>query len=156
MRNANGALGRDQHNGQVGEATLNDVVMVFTSESLETMRVKGGSGNWVANKKRIERVQWVVAARNRRPGRTQGSEEHGSAFLIGRVTGTKSASAPEQRRLVIVFDNYAEIAIPNVWTHSRNPVAYTSLSALGVDLDKLAWKVFAALPYSPAVSARRE
>jgi hypothetical protein len=41
-----------------------------------------------------------------------------------------------------MFDQYAELKIPSAWTGSRNPVAYTDLQALKIDLEKLDWKPF--------------
>jgi hypothetical protein len=130
---------------------MNDTVMVFTSKSLKTMKIEGGSGNWAANKRRVEHVKWLVATRNHKSNWTQGDEEHGSAFLIGRVTGVMPASAPEEGRFVIVFDRFAELNIPKAWTNNRNPVAYTSLNTLGIDPDKLDWKDFVTAPVSSEI-----
>jgi hypothetical protein len=121
---------------------MKDVVMVFTSKSLHTMREEGGSGNWAANKDRLRHAKWIVAARNQNSGWTQGDEGHKHAFLIGRVSGIKPAPAPEQNRFVIMFDQFSELNIPNAWTGSRNPVAYTDLKTLNIDVDKLDWKAF--------------
>ena len=121
---------------------MTDVVMVFTSKSLETMKQEGGSGNWAANKERVKHAKWIVATRNRNSSWTQGTEGHGSAFLIGRVSGIKQAPAPESNRYVIVFDQYAELDIPDAWTGDRNPVAYTDLGTLGINPDALNWKEF--------------
>jgi hypothetical protein len=121
---------------------MKDVVMVFTSKSLQTMREEGGSGNWAANKDRLRHAKWIVATRNQNSGWTQGDEGHKHAFLIGRVSGIKPAPVPEQNRFVIVFDQFAELNIPNAWTGSRNPVAYTDLKTLNIDVDKLEWKPF--------------
>jgi hypothetical protein len=124
---------------------MTDVVMVFTSKSLETMKQEGGSGNWAANKDRIKHAKWIVATRNQKSGWTQGTEEHGSAFLIGRVSGIKPAPAPESNRFVIVFDSYADLSLPDTWTGDRNPVAYTDLKTLGINPDALEWKDFGGL-----------
>jgi hypothetical protein len=35
--------------------------------------------------------------------------------------------------------------VPNAWTGSRNPVAYTDLATLGINPDDLAWKEFLPL-----------
>ena len=122
---------------------MTDVVMVFTSKSLETMKHEGGSGNWAANKDRIKHARWIVATRNQKSGWTQGEEGHGHAFLIGRVSGIKQAPAPENSRYVILFDRYAELNVPEAWTGDRNPVAYTDLTTLGINPDELEWKDFA-------------
>jgi len=126
---------------------MRDVLMVFTSKSLTTMRQEGGSGNWAANKDRIRHAKWIVATRNEKSSWTQGNEGHGSAFLIGRVTGIKQAPTPEQTRFVVTFDKYAELNLPHAWTGSRNPVAYTDLVTLGIDPDALVWKE--VLPLQP-------
>jgi hypothetical protein len=123
---------------------MNDVLMVFTSKSIETMKREGGSGNWAANKDRIKHAKWVVATRNQKSSWTEGNESHGSAFLIGRVSGIKQAPAPESNRFVVVFDRYAELDLPNKWTGDRNPVAYTDLTTLDINPDVLEWKNFDA------------
>jgi len=121
---------------------MKDVLMVFTSKSLKTMKQEGGSGNWAANRERLRHAKWIVATRNEKSNWTQGDEGHGSAFLIGKVSGIKQAPTPEQNRFVVAFDRYAELSIPNAWTGSRNPVAYTDLGSLGIDPDKLVWTEF--------------
>jgi hypothetical protein len=106
------------------------------------MLAEGGTGNWAGNGERLKHAKWVVATRNGNSGWTQGDEAHGSAFLVGRVSGVKPAPAPEQERFVITFDRYAEVSIPNAWTNNRNPIAYTNLGQLNIDPEKLDWKVF--------------
>ena len=116
--------------------------MVFTSKSLETMLREGGSGNWAANRDRLKHAKWIVATRNEKSNWNQGSEEHGSAFMIGRISGIRSAPNPEQNRFVVSFDRYADLNIANAWTGSRNPVTYTDLATLGIEPDILKWKEF--------------
>jgi hypothetical protein len=128
---------------------MDNVVMVFTSKSLETMKEEGGSGHWAASRSRIKHAKWIVATRNKKSGWTQGNEDHGSAFLIGRVTGIKEAPAPESKRFVVLFDRYAEVNIPDAWTGNRNPVAYTDLEALGINPDELEWKEFQGAASEP-------
>jgi hypothetical protein len=121
---------------------MKDAVMVFTSKSVETMRGEGGTGNWAAKEERLKHAKWVIATRNHKSDWAQGEEPHGSAFLIGRISGVKAAPAPEESRFVIQFDRFAVLDVPNAWTNNRNPVAYTSLDVLGIDPDKLEWKPF--------------
>lgn len=136
-----------------GVAMPKDVVMVLTSKSLETMQREGGSGNWAARRDRLKHARWVVAVRNRHSNWSQGDEEHGSAFLIGRVSGVIPAPPSEPDRFVITFDRYADLNIPNVWGHNRNPVTYTSLSEIGIDPDALEWKAFSVVSDSDEVLA---
>lgn len=121
---------------------MKDAVMVFTSKSLETMIQEGGTGNWAGKEERLKHTKWVVATRNLKSDWTQGDEPHGSAFLIGRVSGVKPAPSPEKDRFVIQFDQFASIRTLNAWTNNRNPIAYTSLHDLGIDPEKLDWKAF--------------
>jgi hypothetical protein len=121
---------------------MKDTVMVLTSKSLETMIVEGGTGNWAGREERLKHTKWVVATRNLKSTWTQGEEPHGSAFLIGRITGVKVAPPSEADRFVIQFDRYANLSIPGAWTNNRNPITYTNLSALGIDADNLEWKDF--------------
>ncbi|MDR3754785.1 MAG: hypothetical protein P4K93_14610, partial [Terracidiphilus sp.] len=130
---------------------MKDTVMVFTSKSLETMKSEGGTGNWAGKEDRLKHTKWVVATRNLKSAWAQGDEPHGSAFLIGRISGVKAASGPESDRFVVQFDRYADLSIPHAWTNNRNPIAYTSLDTLGIDPEKLEWKDF---PVSTAQSPK--
>ncbi len=132
-----------------------DVVMVLTSKSFETMVAEGGSGNWKANEDSIRRCRWIVAVRNRHTDWSQGKEEHGTAFLIGKVVGVKP-SAEHKDRLVIAFDRYASLNKPNAWPNGfRNPVCYTTLEDLGINSEELKWKEFPGSSRA-AVSSKEE
>jgi hypothetical protein len=139
-----------------GVSAMKDVLMVFTSKSLATMQREGGSGNWAANKDRLRHAKWLVATRNEKSNWAQGAEAHGSAFMVGRVSGIKSAPVPEQHRFVVSFDKYADLDIPNAWPGSRNPVTYTDLATLGVNPDALEWKDFHPQPSPDSVCSPNE
>jgi hypothetical protein len=66
---------------------------------------------------------------------TEGPEDHGSAFLIGRISDVvRSPFADDQEeRWLVRLDQFARVSIPNVWDGSRNPVRYTTLEELGID-----------------------
>jgi hypothetical protein len=106
------------------------------------MLEEGGSGNWLANEHRIRRCRWIVAVRNRHSNWAEGTEEHASAFLIGSIVGVKASPPSEPGRLVIQFDKYARVDVPNAWVGQRNPVAYTTLDSLRINLDELEWHEF--------------
>lgn len=118
-----------------------DAVMVLTSKSLETMIREGGSGDWRAKEDNIQRCPWIIAVRNRHSAWSEGEEDHSTAFLIGRISGV--TPSPRPGRLVIQFDQYALLNIPNVWPERhRNPVAYGDLRDFGIDPDRLKWQPF--------------
>ena len=130
-------------------------VMVLTSKSLETMIKEGGSGNWLANEDRIRRCRWLIAVRNRHSNWAEGAEEHASAFLIGSIVGVKASPPPEPGRLVIQFNRYATINVPNAWVGQRNPVAYVTVDSLGINPDELEWQEFpGVMPDSAAEDER--
>jgi hypothetical protein len=118
-----------------------DVVMVLTSKSFDTMVAEGGSGDWRANEDQIRKCRWIVAARNRHSDWAQGDEAHGTAFLIGKIVGVKP-SPDVPGRVVILFNQYADLNIPTAWDGQRNPVAYTTLNDLALDAAALDWKPF--------------
>lgn len=113
--------------------------MVFTGETLEELVGRGWTGNWVAGLERIRRTKWVVVVHSDgRTTRRNGSVAR-SAFLVGRICRAEAAQAPELGRVTIYFDRYAEVSVANAWTGSRNPIAYTTLASLGLDVTRLIW-----------------
>jgi hypothetical protein len=65
--------------------------------------------------------------------------------LVGRirdivpVTPEIDPNPDAKGRWQIVFSEYAEVSIPNLW-EGRNPVRYTTLEDLGIDPQKLKFK----------------
>ena len=126
---------------------MSDVVMVFTSKPLETMIQEGGSGYWSANRKRLQKCEYLVATKSNKLREHFPSNrdiKQGSAFLVGKVTNI--VDLPSGGRLLIQISEYAEVNQPKVWTGNRNPVAYTTTDALekehGLDIESLEWKEF--------------
>jgi hypothetical protein len=81
-----------------------------------------------------------VVTRNRHSDWAPDDFDHGTAFLVGRISGvmeTDETTADGRPRFAIAFDAYAEINKPEVWSKSRNPVWFTNLDALGIDLSSL-------------------
>lgn len=125
-----------------------DAVAVFSGKNLATMREEGGSGHWTASKERVANAQYLVCVRNRREQWAATDLEHGTAFLIGKVSGI--AEAPYEGRCVIKFSEYAEIHVPDAWKKltggQRFPVAYSKaddlFTRLGVDPTQLTWQPF--------------
>jgi hypothetical protein len=123
----------------IGEVMSEDVVVVFTGESLERMRSEGGSARWRASKERLLRCSWILAMRNCRAEWCAKDVEHGTAFLIGRITGIRS-SEKRPGRYVIEFDAYAAIDLKYVWPGNQNPVTYSSLVDLKIRPEALQFK----------------
>lgn len=121
------------------------VVRVFTGFSFETMVADGGSGHWLASEKSILSCSYVIAVKHRHSKWSEGPEDHHTAFLIGEIAGVKPSPDTFPGKLVIVFDRFATLNIPNAWpTRRRNPVSYTDLETLKIDVDELKWQEFPA------------
>jgi len=122
-------------------------IVVFTSETRQSILDKGGSGDWVLSPKNVGRRQYLVCCR--RPDWTNRAEgiAHKTAFLIGRIAGLKKLDASEnkrgQPRYLIQITEYAELNLPELWGKGkelRNPIVYDTLKNLGIELRGLKFK----------------
>jgi hypothetical protein len=138
-----------------------DLVAVFTGKSLANgMSEDGGSGHWIARKHRVLAATYLLCVRNRRETWAETDVEHGTAFLVARISGTTPSE--HQNRLVINFSEYAEIHAPSAWhlctDGQRYPVAYldsgTVQNTLGLDFEALEWKPFSPTAESAAVATK--
>lgn len=115
-------------------------IALFTRESVEEILAAGGSGNWVTSAERVRNYPYVVLVRNGRHPSSPSDTEHGTAFLVGRVSGVRNATntaANGYPRLFIEIERYAPVRKSNAWSKSQNPVWYTELAKLGIDEDAL-------------------
>lgn len=120
-------------------------VVVFSGKTLATMREEGGSGHWPARAERVGNCEYVVCVRNRRERWSATDLEHGTAFLIARID--KVTPSPYPNRIVITFERYAALHVPDAWrlltNGQRFPVAYDKtadiLRKLRIDPHKLSW-----------------
>jgi hypothetical protein len=119
-----------------------EVVAVFTYRTKEEIISSKGSEAWALNPQNAQRCRYLVCTRNRftYPG-DSGPEEHGAAFLVGKITLVEPSSE-RQDRFIIRFNEYALLdPQPVVWPGSRNPVWYLdNLAELRIDENSLAWQ----------------
>ena len=127
-----------------------EAVVVFTARSPERIIREGGSQAWVLNAARAKQAAWLVCTQNRHNRNhefSDATEAHGSAFLIGKVSGvqeTEEKSADGKKRYLISISEYALIDMSKFWEHDRNPVRYLSRS----ELERKGIK-FTALDFQP-------
>lgn len=121
-----------------------DALVLFTAESPERIIREGGSQEWVLNPARAKQCTWLVCTQNRNnPDHevSDATEPHGTAFLLGRVSGVRRVSTEGGRdRWLIAIREYARIAYPDLWDHGQNPVRYTSLEDLGISIEGLTFE----------------
>jgi hypothetical protein len=118
---------------------VEDAILVFTARSPERIVREGGSQAWVLNAARAKNCTWLVCTQNRHnPDHefSDATEPHGTAFLLGRVSGireTSEESKDGKQRWLVSISEFARVNVPDAWDHGRNPVRYTSLEKLGID-----------------------
>lgn len=133
-------------------------VIVYTGKDLRRMREDGGCGHWTASPIRVEAAQYLVCVRNRREQWAATDFEHGVAFLIAKISGTKPS--PHAARITIEFSTYAMLDVSNAWQlitkAQRFPVAYLETSELfrrlQVNPNELVWQQLVDTPRPLQVS----
>ena len=113
-----------------------NAVTVFTGKSLDRIIQEGGSQSWKLDASRARKCEYLVCTQNAHNPEdyADGTEPHGSAFLVGRISQVSPATDGDAGRWKIEFSEYARISQLGVWTGDRNPVRYTTLDELGIDL----------------------
>ena len=99
-----------------------DVVQVLTFKSVETILATGGTQSWALDRERARSCEFAVICRNARTRDAQGPEDHGSAFMVGRIKDVVP-STESPGRWLITFSEYALVDWKDEW-EGRNPVAY--------------------------------
>lgn len=116
-----------------------DTVVVFTARSPDRIVREGGSQGWVLNAARAKQCTWLVCTQNRHNADhefSDATESHGSAFLLGKVSGIRRSAEEDKdgkERWLVTISEFARINVPDAWDHGRNPVRYASLKQLGID-----------------------
>jgi hypothetical protein len=137
-------------------------IAVFTANSRDEILEIGGSASWVLSENKARRHQYLVCIRNARNVAFPDHEPHGTAFLVGRISGFKAHGFDKKGmpRWVIELREYAVVDLPEAWRDWRNPVKYITLEELGIDLKKLKFKPMPAPtkelpPSSPTPPAKQ-
>jgi hypothetical protein len=117
---------------------------------------EGGSQAWVLNPVRAKQCTCLICTQNRHNANhdfEDASEPHGSAFLVGKISGLRrSEESPIEERWLILISECALINLPNVWGGWRNPVRYTNLADLGINPGSLSFQQLLA-PLEPPAKA---
>ena len=122
----------------------NSTVSVFTARGIARILSEGGSQAWALDAQRAAGCEYLVCVQNRGfpDDWGQASAPHKDAFLVGKISKVlPSTEDPDVTdRSIIMISAYAEISIPHAWPGNRNPVRYTTLDEMGIDVDALNFK----------------
>ena len=84
-------------------------------------------------------------------------EEHGAAFLVGKITAVEQ-SPERDDRYIVRFEEFAVLdPLSVIWPGHRNPVWYVEdIRTLGIDPDKLNWQPLpTAVPVTAQIAERK-
>jgi hypothetical protein len=147
----------------IGWVMPHSAIAVFTADSRNEILEVGGSVSWVVAEKQARRREYLVCIRNARDVNFRDHEPHGTAFLVGKISGLTPYGYDKKgmQRWIIMISEYAFVDYPEKWGEWRNPVKYTTLEELGIDPKDLSFKpmpaptkVLTPQPSSETVRAR--
>jgi hypothetical protein len=111
------------------------VIALFTKEAVADIEKQGGTGNWVTSASKVREFPFVVLVRNRNHPSAPSDAEHGTAFLVGRISGARESSETAGNgspRVFIEIGDYALVNVKKAWSRSQNPVWFTDLDTMGI------------------------
>lgn len=123
-----------------------DAIAVFTARSPDRIVAEGGSQAWVLNPARAKHCTWLVCTQNQHNPDHEfedATEPHGEGFLVGRISSirkTEEEQEVDKERYIIAISEFSRVKLPNAWDGGRNPVRYTSLAAMGIDIGALTFE----------------
>ncbi|MNR11083.1 hypothetical protein D3C85_1273670 [compost metagenome] len=115
---------------------------VFTCRGTQRILREGGSQAWRLSTSHSSKMRYIVCIQNRNLDWGNASHPHGTAFLVGKISGVESLKEDSNGdiRKIVNISEYAEVDVPNCWVGGRNPIAYMKLSDFGLSLDELTFK----------------
>ena len=124
-------------------------IAVFTGKKLGDLLAQGGSGPWVGAEERVKQQQYLICVRKAKPG----TDDHGAAFLVGKIAGVQKHGFDRrgQQRWFFQISDFATLMQPGKWEW-RNPVRYTTVEDLGIELKKLKFKPAPPATVSPPMA----
>ena len=118
-------------------------ICVLTGRGIETILAEGGSQAWTVDSNRARECEYVVCIQNHKQDyfdKNQLSAPHHTAFLVGKLAGLATLESDNNHkgtRKILVFNEYAEIDIANMWPGNRFPLFYGDLEDMGIDITAL-------------------
>ena len=122
-------------------------IIVFTHSSTKDLIKFNGSQEWVLNKKRAIKCEYIICVQNQNPNfdwvwnNEENDIEHGTGFLIGKISRINDALwSTSENKSIIEFSEYAHITVKNFWEGWKNPVIYKKTSEININFNSLNFK----------------
>jgi hypothetical protein len=123
----------------IGMQDMDTAIAVLTRKGGHEIIESGGCGGWILNPEHARRQRYLVCCRKGHSAELDADEPHGAAFLVGLIGDLVPLGQTKwgQERYKIGITECARVLYPSIWRNWRNPVRYTSLEELGIDVDAL-------------------
>ena len=121
------------------------------------MERDGGSRAWVLNPVRARTCAYLVCAWNAygEHAESTAARGHREAFLVAPISGIER-DADEPERFIVRFNEFSRYSKPNAWPlPRRNPVSYTTLGDLEIDVSRLTFSPIASSGGTAATPAMK-
>ena len=124
---------------------METAIQTFTSNSAESIIGMAGDYYWPLNINRAKNSKYLVCS-------SSVGVNHGSGFLVGKISDFELVKFDpnKKERYIIHISEWANIDIPKLWPGNRNPVRYTSLEDLGINLSDLKFEKIPKISTSPS------
>ena len=118
---------------------INQAIQTFTHNRFEDIVSQAGDYSWSLDQNRAKNYKFLVCC-------SSVGANRGSGFLVGKISGVEFHMVDEKGkdRYIIQISEVAVIDIPDLWPGNQNPVRYTSLEELGIDLSALKFEKVSA------------
>ena len=119
---------------------MNQAIQTFTKNSFEDIVSQAGDYSWPVNQNRAKNYKFLVCCSS------STGANRGSGFLIGKISGIESHMVDKKGKIryIIQTSEVAVIDIPHLWPGNRNPIRYTSLEELSINLSDLKFEKVSA------------
>lgn len=113
-----------------------DTIVTFTNRSFETIEIEQEDRAWILNEDRAKFCKYLVCCHSE-------GEKRGTAFLVGKIRGIRFSHIDlntNKKRRAIQVSELASIDLPNIWGGWQNPVHYTTLEDIGINISTLTFR----------------
>ena len=118
-----------------------ECIAVFTVESPHRILQQRGSRSWALAPNRARKCRYLVCVQNQyHPDRdfSDASEPHGAVFMVGKISDVIPDPSRSDRWQICISE-YSIHKVKDAWKGWQNPVRYSTLEEMGINLEALAF-----------------